>query len=125
MREPDPLAKQSLHDELGSLLTECHTANWDAYAAQPVDAATVPNARRFIEALPPGYPLPSLGAGPDGYLTLEWYGATGEKRGQRELLGVLRGQCARSGAAPTGRRSIARGASPWKNVVQERAPSGR
>ncbi len=27
----------------------------------------------FIHALPLGYPLPSVGAEPDGHLTLEWY----------------------------------------------------
>ena len=48
----------------------------DSHGAEPVEAETLRNARRFLEAFPPGYPLPSVGAEPDGQITLEWYRAT-------------------------------------------------
>src|SRR5207253_40418 len=50
--------------------------NWDAHGAELIEADTLRNARRLIEALPPQYPLPSIGAEPDGQVTLEWYRAT-------------------------------------------------
>ena len=51
-------------------------ANWDADGAEPVAADTLQNAYRFIEALPVDCPLPSVGAEPDGHVSLEWYRAT-------------------------------------------------
>jgi hypothetical protein len=54
----------------------CRAADWDAHGAVPVASDAVRHARRFVEALPPGYPPPSVGAEPDGHVTLEWYRAT-------------------------------------------------
>lgn len=59
--------------ELAALSEECRLPNWDGQGAAPVSRETVGNASRFLHALPPEYPPPSLGVEPDGHLTLEWY----------------------------------------------------
>lgn len=67
------LGKQLAYSELFNFWQECKSPNWDGYNAFPVKEATFRKAYCFIEALPLGYPLPSIGAEPDGHLTLEWY----------------------------------------------------
>jgi len=69
-------SKQPAFDELGEVWNDCHNPNWDAHGAEPVERETLRNVYLFIEALPHGYPLPSVGAEPDGHVTLEWYRAT-------------------------------------------------
>jgi hypothetical protein len=66
-------SKQDAYDELGEVWEDCRHANWDGSGAMPVEQDTLGYAYRFIEALPLGYPLPSVGVEPDGHLTLEWY----------------------------------------------------
>lgn len=65
-------AKGSLN-ELYQVFEECRQANWDGYGAAPVSARTFHAAYEFLEALPLGTPAPSVGAEPDGHITLEWY----------------------------------------------------
>ena len=60
-------------DELNQVYTECLKPNWDGYGAMPVSETTYQLAYQFLEALPLGTPLPSIGAEPDGHLTLEWH----------------------------------------------------
>jgi hypothetical protein len=67
------LGKQSAYNELFTFWQECKLPNWDGYNALEVQEETYFKAYWFIEALPLGYPLPSVGAEPDGHLTLEWY----------------------------------------------------
>ncbi|MBI3860672.1 MAG: hypothetical protein HY290_02120 [Planctomycetia bacterium] len=63
----------ALRDELATVWGQCQTPNWDGFGALPVSAETLRNAYQFLEALPPGIPSPSVGAEPDGDLTLEWH----------------------------------------------------
>ena len=72
-RQSAALTKQSAYDELVNVWEECKTANWDGYNAFPVQEQTFNKTYSLIEALPLGFPLPSVGAEPDGHLTLEWY----------------------------------------------------
>jgi hypothetical protein len=67
------LSKQPAYDELYAFWQECKLPNWDGYNAFEVQEVTLFKAHWLIEALPLGYPLPSVGAEPDGHLTLEWY----------------------------------------------------
>jgi hypothetical protein len=67
------LGKQSAHDELGIVWNECKKPNWDGCGALAIQPATFCNAYLFIEVLPLGCPLPSVGVEADGHLTLEWY----------------------------------------------------
>jgi hypothetical protein len=67
------LGKQSAHDGLAMVWNECQVPNWDGYEALAIQPATFNNAYLFIEVLPLGYPLPSVGVEADGHLTLEWY----------------------------------------------------
>ena len=52
---------------------ECREPNWDGYDSLPVTWDTYNNAERFLLALPFGTPIPSIGAEPDGHITLEWH----------------------------------------------------
>jgi hypothetical protein len=63
----------TLRDELATVWDECRQPNWDGFQALPVTQDTLRNAYRFLELLPLGFPAPSLGAEPDGQLTLEWH----------------------------------------------------
>lgn len=65
-------AKGSL-TELYQVFDECRQANWDGYGAAPVSARAFQLASEFLEALPLGTSAPSIGAEPDGHLTLEWH----------------------------------------------------
>jgi hypothetical protein len=65
--------KQSAYRELATVWNECKIPNWDGYDAFPIQPVTLLNTFTFIKALPLGYPLPSVGAEPDGHMTLEWY----------------------------------------------------
>ena len=65
-----------LKDVLGQLdevADECGSPNWDGYQAAPVTHDAFKQTYYFLEALPSETPLPSVGAEPDGHVTLEWY----------------------------------------------------
>ena len=66
------IAKGSI-SELDRVYTECSCSDWDGYGAEPVSASTHELAGQFLLALPPGTPAPSIGAEPDGHLSLEWH----------------------------------------------------
>ena len=68
--------------ELDLVFEECSQPNWDGYNGLPVLPETYGYARSFLETLPLGSTAPSVGAEPDGHLTLEWY------RGRRRTLSV-------------------------------------
>jgi hypothetical protein len=59
--------------ELSTCHRECSRRGWDGYNAAPVLEVTVNNAIQVVEALPIGFPMPTVGAEPDGHVTLEWY----------------------------------------------------
>ncbi len=67
------MAGKGVFDELYQTVKECREPNWDGYGAQPVSNETCHLAYEFLEALPLGTPAPSIGAEPDGHLTVEWY----------------------------------------------------
>lgn len=67
------LGHREAHEELWEVWHECREPNWDSYDALPVEQETYQAAYTLIESLPLGFPRPSIGAEPDGHLTLEWY----------------------------------------------------
>ena len=67
------LQNKEVLKELGAVAEECGTSNWDGYGAEPVSEAAYKLARRFLEALAPGTHRPSIGAEPDGQMTMEWH----------------------------------------------------
>jgi len=67
------LGHQEALEELWEVWDECREGNWDGYHAFPVEHETYRAAYTLIESLPLGFPRPSIGAEPDGHLTLEWY----------------------------------------------------
>jgi hypothetical protein len=70
---PTPPAAIMLDTELIQTWEQCNTPNWDGYGAFPVQAETLTHARAFAQALPPEALPDSVGAEPDGHLTLEWF----------------------------------------------------
>lgn len=60
-------------NELDRVFAECRQANWDGYGAAPISVRTFQSAHEFLKALPLGSPVPSVGAEPDGHITLEWH----------------------------------------------------
>lgn len=67
------LGRADLFDDLSDLAQECATPGWDGYEAAAIELATVDEAARFLRSLPDAAPRPSLGAEPDGQITVEWY----------------------------------------------------
>ena len=63
----------TLYSEMASVWDECQVSDWDGYEAKPVERDTLHNTWRVLESLPLGFPAPSIGAEPDGSLTLEWH----------------------------------------------------
>lgn len=63
----------SAYDELRKVFWDCQHPNWDGYDAAAVLKETFMLATKFLSALPLGMPVPSIGAEPDGDITLEWY----------------------------------------------------
>lgn len=62
--------------ELDEVFQECGVPGWDGYDALPVERDAYDRARLLIESLPDNFPSPSIGAEPDGQLTLEWHIST-------------------------------------------------
>src|SRR3972149_115576 len=60
-------------DELNQVFTECQEKGWDGYQAKPISIRSYLNADRFLKALVPMIEAPSIGAEPDGQITVEWY----------------------------------------------------
>ncbi|MCH8250815.1 MAG: hypothetical protein IID36_00025 [Planctomycetes bacterium] len=71
-----------LRGELTEVWEECKYANWDGYDALPVSEDAFRNMQSFLEALPLGFPRPTIGADPHGHLSVEWY------RSLRRVLSV-------------------------------------
>ena len=66
------LGHQEALDELAEIWNECQSPGWDGYDAVPIEQDTLRDAYMLIESLPLGFPRPSIGAEPDGQLTLAW-----------------------------------------------------
>jgi hypothetical protein len=62
-----------IDQELIQTWEECKIPNWDGYDAFPVQESTLTHARAFAQTLPLEVVPDSVGAEPDGHLTLEWY----------------------------------------------------
>ncbi len=63
----------TLREELGEVWEQCREPNWDGFGALAVDNDTLRNTYMLLESLPLGPRPPSVGAEPDGSLTLEWH----------------------------------------------------
>lgn len=71
-----------LREELATVWEESRSEGWDGFGAAAVSQDALRNAYYFLESLPIGFPSPSIGAEPDGHLTLEW------RRSARRTLSV-------------------------------------
>jgi hypothetical protein len=61
-----------IHEQLPDVWDECSQRGWDGYGANPISEDTYLLAKRFLRSLPLGVPTPSIGAEPDGCITVEW-----------------------------------------------------
>lgn len=76
------LEGKGVFGELDAVYAECSRPNWDGYEALCVLPETYSNARTFLDSLRLEFPAPSVGAEPDGHLTLQW------DSGRRKTLSV-------------------------------------
>ena len=67
--------RQSAMETLRATWERCRQPNWDGEGAEAIASETYEFARRLLESLPSGSPLPSISAEPDGHLSFEWYKA--------------------------------------------------
>ena len=67
------MAGKGVLSELLETAEECREPNWDGYGAAPVADGTYQLAQQFLEALPLGITAPTIGAEPDGQITVEWH----------------------------------------------------
>jgi len=67
------LGANGVLEDLIKVTEECSSADWDGYGAAPITNETFWQAYHFLRALPFGFPIPSVGAEPDGHLTFEWH----------------------------------------------------
>ncbi|MGH7996472.1 MAG: hypothetical protein ACREFX_08985 [Opitutaceae bacterium] len=65
--------RQAVLQHLASVAEECSQPGWDGHQAKAVAEETYRQAYFFVEGFPPEMPLPTVGAEPDGHLTLEWH----------------------------------------------------
>lgn len=77
-------ARRRALDQLALIADESTRPNWDGYGAKPIDPWAVQIGERIIRSLPEDFPVPELGAEPDGSLALEWI----ESRYRRLILSV-------------------------------------
>ena len=61
-----------IRQQLADVWEECSQADWDGHGAEPVSWDAYAIAERFLRSLPLGSPTPSIGAEPDGCITVEW-----------------------------------------------------
>lgn len=73
LQSSNALGIEPVLDELGTVWEECRLPDWDGYGAAPVSQDTLRNAYILLDSFPLGFPHPSIGAEPDGQLTLEWH----------------------------------------------------
>lgn len=68
--------RKTLHpayEQLLNVFEDCRKPGWDGYDAEAVSLRTYQYAYEFLESLPSGIPMPTIGVEADGQLTFEWY----------------------------------------------------
>jgi len=74
LRESSAFGIESvLRKELADIWLDCRKPDWDGYEAIPVSWDSFSCAYDLLNSLSLGFPRPSIGAEPDGQITLEWY----------------------------------------------------
>ncbi len=68
--------------ELQEISKETSAPGWDGYDAAPITEQTIVQSEAFLQTLPNTFPVPSVGAEPDGHVTFEWH------RSSRRTLSV-------------------------------------
>lgn len=66
-------APHTAYEQLLNVFESCREPGWDGYGAEAVSLRTYQYAYEFLESLPSGIPIPTIGVEADGQLTFEWY----------------------------------------------------
>jgi hypothetical protein len=69
------LSGKGVFDELVEVAINGSLPGWDGFEAMPIQESTYRQAEGFLKALPMQVPPPSIGAEPDGHITMDWYSA--------------------------------------------------
>lgn len=64
---------QSAFDEIAEIAGSCGRPGWDGFDADPVTKNHLEAAIHVVNRLPVDVTTPTVGAEPDGQITLEWY----------------------------------------------------
>lgn len=67
------LGLPEIFNELSDVAEECRHPGWDGNVAQPIESDVLCMAYRVLESMPLGVAPTSVGAEPDGHVTLEWH----------------------------------------------------
>ncbi len=65
--------KKKVLPELQKVFSNAFENGWDGYSAESIKPDTYFQTISFLESLPNTLPAPTVGAEPDGFITLEWY----------------------------------------------------
>jgi hypothetical protein len=60
-------------EALVGVYEQCRRPDWDGHGAASVEQTTYVQAYRLLESLPDMHTMPTIGAEPDGQITLEWH----------------------------------------------------
>lgn len=60
-------------EALAGVFDQCRRPDWDGHGAAAIDQTTYIQAYRLLENLPETLVMPTVGAEPDGQITLEWH----------------------------------------------------
>jgi hypothetical protein len=78
LQRTNVLGVEPVREELGAVWEECRHPGWDGFGAVAVSQDALRTTYQLLESLPLGFPRPSIGAEPDGQLTLEWHRSPGQ-----------------------------------------------
>ena len=67
------LPEETTKDELKEVFLERLSPDWDGYGAVPLSIGAYTDAKKFIESLPGGCPMPESVPEPSGAIGLEWF----------------------------------------------------
>ncbi|MBU3678896.1 MAG: hypothetical protein FGM32_04720 [Candidatus Kapabacteria bacterium] len=70
-----------LMGELTSLFRERHIADWDGDDAMPITRFSYDLARKFVDAVPIGMPMPGVSTTTDGSIEFDWMPSRGRAIG--------------------------------------------
>lgn len=69
--------KDFLFNEIERIKRNCSEFDWDGYDAEPVPIEAIRMARELVKSFPDDFPVPEIGADPDGEVSFDWFNEDG------------------------------------------------